>query len=45
LPNLNHLFQTCKTGSVFEYDAIEETLAPVALETIAAWILKRTVAD
>jgi pimeloyl-ACP methyl ester carboxylesterase len=41
LPNLNHLFQTCKTGSVTEYAAIEETLAPVALETIADWISKR----
>ena len=42
LPNLNHLFQTCKTGAVSEYGAIEETMAPVALETIAEWILKRT---
>jgi fermentation-respiration switch protein FrsA (DUF1100 family) len=42
LVNLNHLFQTCKTGAISEYGAIEETLAPVALETIAEWILKRT---
>jgi fermentation-respiration switch protein FrsA (DUF1100 family) len=42
LPNLNHLFQTCKTGSISEYAAIEETLAPAALETVAEWILKRT---
>jgi uncharacterized protein len=42
LPKLNHLFQTCRTGSVTEYGAIEETLAPVALETIAGWILKQT---
>jgi imidazolonepropionase-like amidohydrolase/pimeloyl-ACP methyl ester carboxylesterase len=42
LPNLNHLFQTCKTGSVSEYGAIEETIAPSVLETIADWILKRT---
>jgi pimeloyl-ACP methyl ester carboxylesterase len=41
-PNLNHLFQTCKTGAVSEYGVIEETLAPVALETIAEWIAKRT---
>ena len=41
LPNLNHLFQTCKTGSVTEYGAIEETVAPAALETIADWISKR----
>jgi fermentation-respiration switch protein FrsA (DUF1100 family) len=42
LPNLNHLFQTCKTGSITEYSALEETLAPAALETMASWILKRT---
>ena len=42
LTNLNHLFQTCKTGSVTEYGSIEETIAPAALETIANWILKRT---
>jgi fermentation-respiration switch protein FrsA (DUF1100 family) len=42
LPGLNHLFQTCKTGAVSEYGAIEETLAPVVLETIGDWILKRT---
>jgi uncharacterized protein len=42
LPKLNHLFQTCKTGAVSEYRAIEETFAPVALDAIAEWILKRT---
>ncbi|MDB5388572.1 MAG: hypothetical protein JWM11_4218 [Planctomycetaceae bacterium] len=42
LPNLNHLFQSCKTGSLSEYGAIEETFAPAALETIAKWILERT---
>jgi pimeloyl-ACP methyl ester carboxylesterase len=41
-PNLNHLFQTCKTGAVSEYGVIEETLAPVVLETIAEWITRRT---
>ena len=38
LPGLNHLFQTAKTGAMDEYGRIEETLAPAALETIAAWI-------
>jgi hypothetical protein len=42
LPGLNHLFQTAKTGSPGEYGQIEETLAPVALETITAWILKHS---
>jgi pimeloyl-ACP methyl ester carboxylesterase len=42
LPNLNHLFQTCKTGAVTEYAALEETIAPAALEMIAQWIAERT---
>jgi hypothetical protein len=40
LPSLNHLFQTAKTGSPGEYKQIEETIAPLALETITGWILK-----
>ncbi len=39
LPGLNHLFQTCKTGSVTEYAQIEETISPNVLELIASWIL------
>jgi len=42
LKNLNHLFQTCKTGAVSEYNSIEETIAPAVLETVAEWIRKRT---
>lgn len=38
LPGLNHLFQSAKTGSISEYAAIEETIAPVVLEEITAWI-------
>ncbi len=41
LSALNHLFQTCKTGAVYEYPAIEETFAPLALETIRAWLDRR----
>ncbi len=41
LPGLNHLFQTAKTGSPNEYAQIEETIAPVALDKISAWILKQ----
>ena len=41
-PNLNHLFQTCKTGSVAEYGQIEETIAPVALQAMSDWILQHT---
>jgi len=41
LPGLNHLFQSAKTGGVGEYGTIEETLAPVALRTINAWLGER----
>ena len=41
LPGLNHLFQTANTGSPSEYARIEETMAPIALDTIARWILKQ----
>jgi hypothetical protein len=41
LPGLNHLFQTAQTGLPAEYGEIEETIAPVALDKIAAWILKQ----
>ena len=41
LPGLNHLFQTAVTGSPAEYSTIEETLSPVALNTVSNWILKR----
>jgi hypothetical protein len=38
---LNHLFQTAKTGAVSEYAQIEETMAPLVLETISQWILQQ----
>jgi len=38
LPGLNHLFQECKTGLPKEYAEIDQTMSPVALETIANWI-------
>jgi len=41
VPQLNHLFQTSQTGSPSEYVKIEETIAPVALDTISNWILKQ----
>ena len=42
LPNLNHLFQTTKTGAPSEYAEIEETLAPILLQTIGDWIAAHT---
>ncbi|MEK6282137.1 MAG: alpha/beta hydrolase [Acidobacteriota bacterium] len=42
LPQLNHLFQTSRTGMLTEYGEIEETISPIALKTISDWILKVT---
>jgi uncharacterized protein len=44
LPGLNHLFQTCKTGSVAEYTEIEETFAPAALKVIGDWVVEQSSA-
>ena len=43
LPGLNHLLQTSTTGRIEEYYWIEETLSPLALDTIRAWIHSRVV--
>jgi uncharacterized protein len=39
LPQLNHLFQTAPTGATQEYFTVDETFAPLALDTISEWIL------
>ena len=38
LPNLNHLFQSAKTGSGHEYSNVEETVSPIALEEVTKWL-------
>lgn len=40
-PNLNHLFQDCKTGLPSEYSEIEETFSPMVLDEITKWIKKQ----
>lgn len=40
IPQLNHLFQTCKTCVLQEYGQLEETFSPVALDIILNWIDK-----
>lgn len=37
-PAVNHLFQTCTTGGLSEYQTIEETISPVVLQSITDWI-------
>lgn len=39
LPDLNHLFQHCKTGLPAEYGEIEETFSPEVLKIMTDWIL------
>jgi hypothetical protein len=41
LPDLNHLFQECKTGSPAEYAGIEQTFSPLALDEMTKWILSK----
>ncbi|KAF2509271.1 alpha/beta fold hydrolase [Flavobacterium zhairuonense] len=42
LPDLNHMFQECKTGSPEEYEKIEQTFSPLALEEISSWMVLQT---
>lgn len=41
IPNLNHLFQECETGSPREYKKIEQTISPIALNVMTGWIKER----
>lgn len=41
LADLNHMFQHAKTGALGEYNDIEETFAPSAMDLIAQWINAR----
>ena len=40
LPDLNHLFQHCETGSPNEYITIDETISPEVLEMIVSFVIK-----
>lgn len=41
IPNLNHLFQTAKTGLPSEYMQNRESFSPAALEVITPWIRRQ----
>ncbi|MDH8701226.1 dienelactone hydrolase [Dysgonomonadaceae bacterium PH5-43] len=41
-PRLNHLFQTCETGAIAEYQQIEETISPEVLKDMVDWIKEIT---
>jgi len=40
-PNLNHLFQECKTGAPSEYGEIQQTISPQVMNEISNWILRQ----
>lgn len=40
-PGLNHLFQTCRRGTLDEYGELEETISPEVLADITEWILEQ----
>jgi pimeloyl-ACP methyl ester carboxylesterase len=42
LPGLNHLLQTAGTGDLSEYEKIDETMSPVAMNIICSWIKIQT---
>ena len=42
IPNLNHLLQTAITGDMSEYETINETMSPVAMNIICSWIKLHT---
>ena len=42
IPNLNHLLQTAVTGDESEYETIQETVSPVAMNIISNWIRLHT---
>ena len=42
LPNLNHLFQTSRTGLPSEYSELDETISPAVLKQIFDWINTHT---
>ncbi|MCX6234369.1 MAG: alpha/beta fold hydrolase [Bacteroidetes bacterium] len=45
LPELNHLFQSCESGSPAEYARIQETFSPKALEVISEWVNHKVSQD
>jgi len=45
LPGLNHLFQEAQTGAPAEYAAIEQTIAPAALDRMVDWIARTAGAE
>jgi hypothetical protein len=43
LSGLNHLLQRADTGLPDEYDQIDQTIDPIALDTFGNWLKKREI--
>jgi hypothetical protein len=41
IPSVNHMLQTAQTGAETEYAQIDETVAPVILQRVAAFVQKQ----
>ena len=41
MAKMNHWFQSCATGAMIEYGALQETISPIVLKQIADWINTR----
>lgn len=41
IPGLNHLFQTCNTCTLDEYQKLEETFSPDALQVMLNWLRRK----
>ncbi len=37
-PHVNHVFQSCKSGSIYEYETSTNTIAPEVLSELLTWI-------
>jgi len=38
MPYMNHWLQSCKTGAMKEYGALQEGMSPLALKQMTDWI-------
>lgn len=43
-PGMNHLFQTCTTCTIGEYEVLKESISPAVLEEISDYLVKFVVA-
>jgi hypothetical protein len=42
LPGLNHVMQAAHTGSPSEFETIQESISPIALDAVGQWVVQQT---